>query len=153
MNIDSFVVSFLGELNQYVTNFQWDVAKYPLIKQTTLRNLSEIIGKVRYFDVYLIFPVNLFHLFVLYVCFVRFPLSCFVVVKPVFHHSRNISLANNLISCSFVPSAKGQTEDENFQRLDQQNKFLQRRMSVKNDFYVKIFRWRRRNDRVETAYS
>jgi hypothetical protein len=37
---------FLGELNQYVTNFQWDVAKYPLIKQTTLRNISEIIGKV-----------------------------------------------------------------------------------------------------------
>ena len=33
------------ELNQYVTNFQWDVAKYPLIKQTTLRNLAEIIGK------------------------------------------------------------------------------------------------------------
>jgi hypothetical protein len=39
----------LGELNQYVTNFQWDVAKYPLIKQTTLRNLAEIIGKVSTF--------------------------------------------------------------------------------------------------------
>ena len=37
-----------GELNQYVTNFQWDVAKYPLIKQTTLRNLAEIISKVWY---------------------------------------------------------------------------------------------------------
>ena len=37
---------FLGDLNQYVTNFQWDVAKYPLIKQTTLRNIAEIISKV-----------------------------------------------------------------------------------------------------------
>ena len=36
-----------------------------------------------------------------------------------------------LLGCSLVPSAKGQTEDENFQRLDQQNKFLQRRMNVK----------------------
>jgi hypothetical protein len=26
---------------------------------------------------------------------------------------------------------KGQTEDENFQRLDRQNKYLQRRMNVK----------------------
>ena len=75
-------------------------------------------------------------------------------LKPVFHshvfHSP-ISPAKNLISCSFVPSAKGQTEDENFQRLDQQNKFLQRRMNVKNDFYVKIFRRRRRNDGVENG--
>jgi hypothetical protein len=44
IDLNRFV--FLGELNQYVTNFQWDVAKYPLIKQTTLRNISEIIGKV-----------------------------------------------------------------------------------------------------------
>ncbi len=50
-------------------------------------------------------------------------------LKPVFHS--RISPAKNLISCSFVPSAKGQTENENFQRLDQQNKFLQRRMNVK----------------------
>ncbi len=50
-----------------------------------------------------------------------------------------------------MPSAKGQTEEENFQRLDQQNKFLQWRMNVKNDFYVKIFRWRRRNDGVESG--
>ncbi len=64
---------------------------------------------------------------------------------------RKISPAKNLISCSFVPSAKGQTEDENFQRLDQQNKFLQRRMNVKNDFYVKLFRRRRRNDGVENG--
>ncbi len=62
-----------------------------------------------------------------------------------------ISPAKNLISCSFVPSAKGQTEDENFQRLDQQNKFLQRRMNVKNNFYVKIFRRRRQNDGVENG--
>ncbi|XP_028399810.1 V-type proton ATPase subunit C 1-B-like [Dendronephthya gigantea] len=33
------------ELNHYTTNFQWDVAKYPLNKQTTLRNIAEIIGK------------------------------------------------------------------------------------------------------------
>ena len=46
MNIDIFLVLFLGDLNQYVTNFQWDVAKYPLIKQTTLRNIAEIISKV-----------------------------------------------------------------------------------------------------------
>ncbi len=54
-----------------------------------------------------------------------------------------------------MPSAKGQTEDENFQRLDQQNKFLQRRMNVKNDFYVKIFRQRRRNEngRWKTALT
>ena len=45
---------------------------------------------------------------------------------------QKISPAKNLITCSFVPSAKGQTEDENFQRMDQQNKFLQRRMNVKN---------------------
>ncbi len=45
---------------------------------------------------------------------------------------RNFSLAKNLFSCSFVSSEKGQTEDENFQRLDQQNtKYLQRRMNVK----------------------
>ncbi len=50
-----------------------------------------------------------------------------------------------------MPSAKGQTDDENFQRLDQQNKFLQRRMNVKNDFYVKIFRRLRRNDGVENG--
>ncbi len=31
---------------------------------------------------------------------------------------RKISPAKNLISCSFVPSAKGRTEEENFQRLD-----------------------------------
>ena len=59
--------------------------------------------------------------------------------KPVFHSRISPPLAKNLIS-SFVPSAKGQTEDENFQRLDRQNKFLQRCMNVKNDFYVKIFR-------------
>ncbi len=47
-----------------------------------------------------------------------------------------------------MPSAKGQTEDENFQRLDRQNKYLQRRMNAKNYFCVKIFR-RRRNDGVE----
>ena len=47
------------------------------------------------------------------------------------HRWRNFSLAKNLFSCSLVPSAKGQTEDENFQRLDQQNKYLQRRMNVK----------------------
>ena len=45
-------ICFLGELNQYVTNFQWDVAKYPLIKQTTLRNLAEIIGKVYSISLY-----------------------------------------------------------------------------------------------------
>ncbi len=42
-------------------------------------------------------------------------------------------------------------EDENFKRLDQQNKFLQRRMNVKNYFYVKIFRQQRRNDGVENG--
>ncbi len=47
-----------------------------------------------------------------------------------------------------MPSAKGQTEDENFQRLDQQNKFLQRRINVKNDFYVEILEW---NDGVENG--
>ena len=41
-----FWILFLGELNQYVTNFQWDSAKYPLMKPTTLRNLAEIISKV-----------------------------------------------------------------------------------------------------------
>ena len=46
MNNDKFLMLFLGDLNQYVTNFQWDVAKYPLIKQTTLRNIAEIISKV-----------------------------------------------------------------------------------------------------------
>ena len=46
MNNDKFMMLFLGDLNQYVTNFQWDVAKYPLIKQTTLRNIAEIISKV-----------------------------------------------------------------------------------------------------------
>ena len=46
MNNDRFLMLFLGDLNQYVTNFQWDVAKYPLIKQTTLRNIAEIISKV-----------------------------------------------------------------------------------------------------------
>ena len=61
------------------------------------------------------------------------------VLKPVFHSC--ISPAKNLINFSFVPSAKGQTEDENFQR----------RMNVKNDFYVKIFRRRRRNDGVENG--
>ncbi len=46
----------------------------------------------------------------------------------------------------------GHTEDENFQRLDQQNKYLQRRMNVKKiNFYVKIFRRRRRNDEVENG--
>ena len=30
-----------------------------------------------------------------------------------------------------MPSAKCQTEDENFQRLARQNKYLQRRMNVK----------------------
>ena len=50
---------------------------------------------------------------------------------------RNFSLAKNLFSCFFVPSKKGQTEDENFQRLDRQNKYLQRRMNVKKYFYVK----------------
>ena len=62
------------------------------------------------------------------------------------------SPAKKLITCSFVPSAKGQTEDENFQRMDQQNKFLQRRMNVKNYFYVKIFPRRRRNDGMENGY-
>ena len=64
------------------------------------------------------------------------------VYKASYFHSRVSPPAKNLISCSFVPSAKGQTEHENFQRLDQQNKFLQRRMIVKNNFYVKIFRRR-----------
>ena len=68
---------------------------------------------------------------------------------------RNFSLAKNLLkklfSCSFVLSAKGQTEDENFQRLDRQNKYLQRRMDVKKYFYVKIFHRRRRNDGVENG--
>ncbi len=74
---------------------------------------------------------------------VNFPLSYFAAAE--------ISPAKNLISCSFVLSAKGQTEDENFQRLDQQNKLFQRRMKVKNDFYVKIFRRRRRNHGVENG--
>ena len=34
---------------------------------------------------------------------------------------RKISPAKNLISCSFVPSAKGQTEDEKIELLNQQN--------------------------------
>ena len=46
MTNDTFLALFLGDFNQYVTNFQWDVAKYPLIKQTTLRNIAEIISKV-----------------------------------------------------------------------------------------------------------
>ena len=50
-----------------------------------------------------------------------------------------------------MPSAKGQTEDENFQRLDRQNKYLQRRMNVKKYFYVKSFRRRRRTDGVENG--
>ncbi len=54
-----------------------------------------------------------------------------------------INVSKNLISCSFVPSAKGQTEDENFQRLDRQNKYLQRRMNVKNDFYFgEMMEWK-----------
>ena len=52
---------------------------------------------------------------------------------------RNFSLAKNLFSCSFVPSEKGQTEDENFQRLDQQNKYLQRRMNAKKIFLCQNF--------------
>ena len=48
-SVDGLMMLSVGELNQYVTNFQWDVAKYPLIKQTTLRNLAEIIGKVSTF--------------------------------------------------------------------------------------------------------
>ena len=35
--------------------------------------------------------------------------------------------------------SKGQTEDENFQRLDRQNKFLQRRMNVKKLFLCQNF--------------
>ncbi len=50
-----------------------------------------------------------------------------------------------------MPSAKGQTEDENLQRLSQQKKFLQRRMNVKNDFYVKIYRRGHGNDGVENG--
>ena len=60
-------------------------------------------------------------------------------IKPVFHSRISPPPAKNLISCSFVPSAKGQTEDENFQRLDQQNKFLQRRMNVKIISMSKFF--------------
>ena len=43
-----------------------------------------------------------------------------------------------LLSCSFVPSA---AEDENldFQRLGQQNKYLQRRMNVKKLFLCQNF--------------
>ena len=67
------------------------------------------------------------------------------------HRWRNFSLAKNLFSCSLVPSEKGQTEDENFQRLDWQNRFLQRRIHVKKYFYVKIFLRRRRNDGVENG--
>ncbi len=52
---------------------------------------------------------------------------------------RNFSPAKKIFSCSFVPSAKGQTEDENFQRLDQQNKYLQRRMNVKKKFLCRNF--------------
>ena len=52
---------------------------------------------------------------------------------------RNFSPAKKLFSCSFVPSAKGQTEDENFQQLDQQNKYLQRRMNVKKLFLCQNF--------------
>ncbi len=69
--------------------------------------------------------------------------------KPVFHSRISPPMAKNLISCSFVPSAKGQTEDENFQRLVRQNKFLQRCMNVKNDFYVKNFSPDTESDRVD----
>ena len=66
------------------------------------------------------------------------PLSPFST--PVFRRRwRKISPAKNLFNCSFVPSAKGQTEDEHFQRLDQQNKFLQRRMNVKKLFLCQNF--------------
>ena len=60
-------------------------------------------------------------------------------LKPVLHSRISPPLAKNLISCSFVPSAKSQTEDENFQRLDQQNKLLQRRMNVKRMISVSKF--------------
>ena len=61
---------------------------------------------------------------------------------------RNFSLAKKLFS---ILSCR--QKDENFQRLDQQNKYLQRRMNVKNYFYVKIFRRRRRNDEVENGLN
>ena len=38
-----------------------------------------------------------------------------------------------------MPPAKGQTEDENFQQLDQQKKNLQQRMNIKHDFMSKFF--------------
>ena len=78
-------------------------------------------------------------------------------LKPVFHSRISPPLAKNFASekinqFSFGTSATGQTEYENFQRLDQQNKFLQRRMIVKNDFYVKIFRRRGEMMEWKTAF-
>ena len=48
----------------------------------------------------------------------RFPLSYFAAAGEIFASEKCIA------SCSFVPSEKGQTEDENFQRLDRQNKYV-----------------------------
>ncbi len=61
--------------------------------------------------------------------------------------------ANYLVVLSCRQSKVKQKMKIFTERLDQQNKYLQRRMNVKNYFYVKIFRRRRRNDEVENGLN